>query len=61
MGFVLPSGARRAPDAAWFVKSKVTLLSGDALDRYWRLCPDFVIEIRSSSDKLPVLRAKMEE
>jgi Uma2 family endonuclease len=30
-------------------------------ERFWHICPDFVVEIRSSTDKLPVLRAKMDE
>ncbi len=29
--------------------------------RFWHLCPDFVIELRSHTDRLPVLRAKMQE
>lgn len=59
--FTLPSGARRVPDAAWVLKSRVAELPPEALDKYWPLCPDFVVEIRSQSDRLPVLRAKMEE
>ena len=31
------------------------------MDKYWRLCPDFVAEVRSPSDRLPVLRSKMQE
>lgn len=60
-GFVLPSSARRSPDAAWTAKARVRALAPEMLHRYWHLCPDFVIELRSPSDRLPVLRAKMEE
>lgn len=28
---------------------------------FWHLCPDFVIEIKSSSDRLGTLRSKMRE
>jgi Uma2 family endonuclease len=59
--FTLPSGARRVPDAAWVLKSRVAELPPEALNKYWPLCPDFVAEVRSHSDRLPVLRAKMEE
>lgn len=59
--FTLPSGARRVPDAAWVLKSRVAELPPETLDKYWRLCPDFVAEVRSPSDRLPVLRAKMQE
>ena len=59
--FTLPSGARRVPDAVWVLKSRVAELPPETLDKYWPLCPDFVAEVRSKSDRLPVLRAKMEE
>jgi Uma2 family endonuclease len=60
-GFFLPNGARRSPDAAFI---SVHQLSGVNLaDRTgsWHVCPSFVIELRSQTDKLPVLRAKMTE
>jgi Uma2 family endonuclease len=59
--FVLPDGARRAPDAAWTLKSRVRALDPAMIDRYWHLCPDFVIELRSQTDRLRVLREKMRE
>ena len=31
------------------------------MNGYWHICPDFVIELRSQSDRLPVLQAKMAE
>jgi Uma2 family endonuclease len=56
-GFVLPNGARRSPDAAWTLKSRLpTDVRGP-----WHLCPDFVIELRSESDRLSRLRTKMRE
>jgi Uma2 family endonuclease len=60
-GFVLPNGARRSPDAAWTAKSRIQQLDPKHIDRYWHICPDFVIELRSQSDRLSVLRAKMRE
>src|SRR5215469_7273155 len=44
-GFVLPSGARRSPDAAWIRKERIRRLDPKMLQRYWHLCPDFVIEV----------------
>jgi Uma2 family endonuclease len=32
-----------------------------SLEGYWHLCPAFVIELRSHSDRLPTLQAKMRE
>lgn len=60
-GFVLPNGARRSPDASWIAKDQIRQLPKEDLEGYWHLCPAFVIELRSHSDRLPVLRAKMRE
>jgi Uma2 family endonuclease len=60
-GFVLPNGARRSLDASWIEKDAIRQLPAETLDGYWHLCPAFVIELRSHSDRLPVLRVKMQE
>jgi Uma2 family endonuclease len=60
-GFVLPSGARRSPDAAWTLKSRIAQLDPVSREGFWHLCPDFVIELRSPSDRLKPLREKMKE
>jgi Uma2 family endonuclease len=59
-GYTLPDGSVRAPDAAWVSLKKVKSLSEEEKARFAPLCPDFVIELRSPSDKLPDLHAKME-
>lgn len=60
-GFVLPNGARRSPDAAWTLKTAIEQLSAESLASYWHLCPAFVIELRSNSDRIRALREKMRE
>ena len=60
-GFVLPNGARRAPDAAWTLTSCVKALDKGMIERYWHLCPDFVIEVRSLTDRGRAIREKMRE
>jgi Uma2 family endonuclease len=60
-GFVLPNGARRSPDASWIAKEEIRKLSEESLNGYWHLCPAFVIELRSHSNRMAVLRAKMVE
>lgn len=60
-GYVLPSGARRSPDASWTPKDLVRQLPPESRDTYWHLCPAFVIELRSKTDRLPPLRQKMQE
>ena len=60
-GFVLPNGARRSPDAAWTLKARVARLSPASRERYWRLSPDFVIELQSTTDRPRLVREKMQE
>lgn len=60
-GFLLPNGAGRSPDASWIAKEEIRELSEKSLNSYWHLCPAFVIELRSRSDRLAVLRDKMRE
>ena len=60
-GFVLPNGARRSPDASWTLKSRIESLDPRKRRGFLHLCPDFVIEIKSESDRLRTLRAKLRE
>jgi len=60
-GFILPNGAERAPDAAWLKKTRWEALTNEQRERFLPLAPDFVIELRSPSDSLNELKAKLEE
>jgi len=60
-GFVLPNGAKRAPDAAWIPKSRWNKVPEEERKKLAHLCPDFVVELRSPSDRLSDIREKMEE
>ncbi len=60
-GFVLPNGAMRAPDAAWVARERWQALTAEEQEQFPSLCPDFIIELRSSSDKLKKLQKKMRE
>ena len=60
-GFILPNGAIRSPDAAWVRRTRLELLTPEEKQKFLPLCPDFVIELRSPSDRLVDLQAKMEE
>lgn len=60
-GFLLPNGAMRAPDASCVLRSRLANLSAQAKERFLPLCPDVVVEVRSPSDRLADLMAKMEE
>jgi Uma2 family endonuclease len=58
-GFVLPSGAVRSPDVTWIAQEKLAGLSTAVT--FPAIVPDFVIELRSKSDSLTTLQAKMQE
>jgi Uma2 family endonuclease len=60
-GFVLPNGARRAPDVAWFPADKPGIPHRKRRPRFPRFAPDFVIELRSPDDRLSRVRPKMRE
>lgn len=59
--FVLPNGAQRSPDAAWVELSRWEALTPEQRTKFPPLAPDFVIELRSVTDRLPPLQEKMEE
>ena len=60
-GFTLPNGAVRSPDASWISNSRLVALSDEGKGGFTSICPDFVVELRSDSDRLSVLQAKMDE
>lgn len=60
-GFILPNGANRSPDASWISKERWQSLTPQQKKGFVPLCPDFVVELRSESDSLPKLQAKMLE
>lgn len=59
--FKLPNLAVRSPDAAWIQNERWNALSNKEKEQFPPLCPDFIIEIKSSSDSLPNLKDKMKE
>jgi Uma2 family endonuclease len=59
--FRLPNGAKRSPDVAWVEQSRWDALSLEAQEKFPPLAPDFVIELRSRTDDLALLQAKMQE
>lgn len=60
-GFTLPNGATRSPDASWIKLDRWNALSEEQKASFAPICPDFVIELRSSSDTLKGLQNKMQE
>ena len=60
-GFTLPNGAIREPDASWISRSRLEALTPEQRRGFYHICPDFVVELRSDTDRLSVLRANMQE
>ena len=59
--FNLPNGGDRSPDAAWVRNEVWDTLSQEEKEKFPPICPDFVIELRSRTDRLKPLQAKMQE
>jgi Uma2 family endonuclease len=61
-GFTLPNGAVRSPDVAWIINERWNARTEEQ-QRYEfsPIAPDFGIELRSYSDDLETLQAKMQE
>lgn len=60
-GFKLPNGADRSPDAAWVKQERWDALTPEQQRRFPPIAPDFLIELRSETDELEMLQAKMRE
>lgn len=68
-GFTLPNGATRSPDASWIKSERWNALTDEQKASFAPICPDFVIELKSASDReaspkenrLSTLQAKMQE
>lgn len=59
--FILPNRAGRAPDVSWVRNERWGSLTEKEQAQFPPLCPDFVVELRSKTDRLKTLKAKMEE
>lgn len=60
-GFILPNGATCSPDASWVSQERWNKLTTEQKGTFANVCPDFIVELRSSSDRIEPLRDKMKE
>ena len=60
-GFKLPNTAMRAPDVSWISEERFARLTKKDLQKFPPICPDFVLELRSRTDRMARLRTKMVE
>ena len=59
--FTLPNGGKRSPDVAWIANERWDSLSIQEKEKFAKICPDFVIELRSRTDSLSQSQEKMQE
>jgi len=57
--FLLADGAALSPDAAWVSNERLGSLSKKERRQFLRVCPEFVVEVLSPSDRLPAAQRKM--
>lgn len=60
-GFILPDTAMRAPDVTFVLHETLRKLKPSDKEGFYKVCPDFVIELKSKSDQLKFLQDKMRE
>jgi Uma2 family endonuclease len=58
--FVLPDGSALSPYAAWVSNDALRRLSRQQRREFLALCPEFVVEVMSPSDRLKQAKEKME-
>ena len=59
-GFKLPDTSVRSPDVAWLSQAQWEKLTPEQRRKFPPVCPEFMMEIKSPSDDVVVLQAKME-
>jgi Uma2 family endonuclease len=59
--YILPDGAALSPDASWVSTERLDKFSKQQKKRFLALCPDFLVELTSPTDRLPRVKAKMEQ
>lgn len=60
-GFNLPDGAFKQPDVAWISNERIEKAKDYSDEAFISVVPDFVAEIRSATDRLNKLQAKMRD
>ena len=60
-GFILSNGAIYSPDASWISQQRWETLTSEEKTTFPKICPDFVVELKSKSDRLSLLQTKMKE
>lgn len=59
VGYKLRDGSMRAPDASWVSWARINALTSKERKSFAPICPEFVVEVRSETDRLSELKEKM--
>jgi Uma2 family endonuclease len=59
-GFTLPDQSVMSPDASWLSLAKWQQLTQAQKEKFAPVCPEFIVELQSKSDRFDDLQAKME-
>ncbi|MET4107949.1 Uma2 family endonuclease [Hymenobacter sp. UYP22] len=59
--YVLPDNATLSPDASWFSQASWARVPQELRNKFLPICPEFVVEVKSPSDRISTLQAKMEQ
>ena len=59
--FAMPDGAEYRPDGAWLTRENIARLSAKERRHIAHIVPDFVLEVRSETDRIGKLKKKMAE
>lgn len=60
-GFKMPDTSVRSPDAAWLSQAQWAQLTPEQRRKFPPVCPEFMVEVKSPSDDVKALQAKMED
>lgn len=58
--YILPDSSRLSPDASWVSNKELQRFTPQQRKEFLRLCPEFLVEVLSPSDRLKSAKEKME-
>jgi Uma2 family endonuclease len=59
--YILPDKATLSPDASWFSHANWARVPAEMRNKFLPIRPEFVVEVKSPSDRMTTLHAKMEQ
>lgn len=59
--YVLPDKATLSPDASWFSHATWERVPASERNKFLPVCPEFVVAVKSPSDRISTLQAKMDQ